>query len=211
MTLLNTLHQSMRRSPPAVALALWLALLGHAAAQDLQSRAVALVGESAYGSDEEAWSALEVTTVRSHLLTSAAPLAGQEGRTSDELAGLHYRVWLTRGRADVGIGLGTLGFVLAPSIDGPRALVGARPVVTLGLRYRMSDQHQLFADASGARGLGADPAAAYVATRVGLEWKPAKSSIGLAHGALGVQLDSGYRLSLKVRHGKPALYLRTQF
>ena len=197
----------MRRSPPAVALTLWLALLGHAAAQDLQSRAVA----SAYGGDEETtWSAIEVTTLRGRLLPPAAPFAGQEGRTTDELAGLNYRVWMTRGRADVGVGIGTLGFVVAPSIDAPRALVGARPIVTLGLRYRMSDQHQLFADAFGARGLGADPAA-YVTTRVGLEWKPAKSSIGLAHGALGVQLDSGYRLSLKVRHGKPALYLRTQF
>ena len=98
MTPSNALRQSMRRSPPAVALTLCLAFLGHAAAQDLQSRAVA----SAYGGDEEAtWSAIEVTTMRGRLLPPAAPFAGQEGRTTDELAGLNYRVWMTRGRAVV--------------------------------------------------------------------------------------------------------------
>jgi hypothetical protein len=35
--------------------------------------------------------------------------------------------------------------------------------------------------------------------------------LGFDHGAIGMQLDSGYRLSLKPRHGGLGLYLRGQF
>ena len=126
-----------------------------------------------------------------------------------ELAGLNYRLWMSHGRTDVGVGFGPLAHV-EPTMHGPTRLSGSVPSVTLGLRFRVSDEHLLFADASRAR-LGPDPDATYVTAKLGYEWKPAKSALGFEHGALGVQLDSGYRLSLKVRHGKPALYLRAQF
>ncbi len=84
-----------------------------------------------------------------------APLLRLAGRTTQEPAGLNYRVWVSHGgRADHGVDMGT---------------------------------------------------------RVGLEWMPAKSNFGLAQGALGLQLESGYRLSLKLRRGGPTVYLRGQF
>jgi hypothetical protein len=153
----------------------------------------------------------EFTTVRGHL---PAPLAHLDRRATSDLAGVSYRVWMSRGLAEVGVGVGTLGYVL-PSADGrgdgPRGLVGAVPTLTLGLRYRMTNTHMVFADATGVRGLGADPALASYMTKVGVEWKPARSSLGLEHGAVGLHLDSGYRLSLKPRRGGAALYLRSQF
>jgi len=159
------------------------------------------------------WS-YEVTTVHSRLLASAAPLANLGARTTSDLLGVSYRVWMARGRADVSVGVGTLGYLL-PSADArgddPHALVGSVPTLTLGVRYRMSNEHSVFADASGARGLGADPALAYYATKLGMEWKPAKSRVGLEQGALGFHFDSGYTLSLKARQGGLSVYLRNQF
>jgi hypothetical protein len=61
------------------------------------------------------------------------------------------------------------------------------------------------------RGLGAEVPGNYVNTKVGMEWKPAKRTLGFEHGAVGMQLDSGYRLALKPRHGGLGLYLRGQF
>jgi hypothetical protein len=157
---------------------------------------------------------LEVGTARGRLSAPTTPPPGLDGRAGRDLAGVSYRVWMSRGRADIGIGLGSLGFVVAPvagGVNGVTTLVGALPTMTVGVRYRLTDQHLLFADASRARGLGADPAGDVVSTQVGLEWRPARSTLGFEQGALGMQLDSGYHLSLKARRGGPALYLRGRF
>lgn len=189
--------------PPT--LALLLAGLGSAVAQELPLR-FGPWDPASYGRHGESLPAspsFEVSALRGHV-------PGLEGRAATEMVGVNYRLWMRHGRADVGIGFGPLGYVVqAP--DHSRTVIGAVPTITLGLRYRVSEEHLLFADATGARRLAGEPDGAYVATKIGVEWQPAKSSLGLAHGALGLQLDSGYRLMVKVRHGKPALYLRTQF
>lgn len=189
------------------ALSLLLGALLPAAAQDTPLRAATWsTAALAAGSDAALSSSIEVQAVSSND-QAVAPGAG---RTVTELAGINYRLWITQGRADVGVGLGSLGHVV-PSGDGHRTVVGAVPTVSIAMRYRMSEQHLLFAEASGARGLGGDAAAMRVTTKVGLEWRPARSSLGFEHGALGMQLDSGMRLSLKSRRGGPALYLRNTF
>lgn len=100
---------------------------------------------------------------------------------------------------------------------------GAVPTMSLGVRYQLSERHVVFANASGVRGAmgmrdmhdlhdrGADPSAPDVTTKLGFEWKPAKATLGLERGAIGLQLDSGYRLSLRTRRGGAALYLRGKF
>lgn len=197
--------------PLLLASALLPLCLGQAAAQGLQQRAGAWAATPhARGDEAAAAPSFEVTAVRSGLHGPAAPHAGQQGSAGGEMAGVNYRMWMTHGRADIGVGLGSLGYVV-PASDGFSTVTGSVPTVTLGVRVRMSDQHMFFADASGARGLGADPAATYVNTTVGVEWKPARSTLGFEHGALGVQLDSGFRLSLKSRRGGPMLYLRNTF
>jgi hypothetical protein len=156
----------------------------------------------------------EITAVRSRLTAPALPPGASDTRLSTELAGVNYRWWLTNGRTDLGVGVGTLGYLVTPPdgrIDGPRTLTGSVPTVTLGLRYHVSPQSHFFADASGVRGLGNDPSLTQVNTKVGVEWKPAKSRLGLEQGALGFHFDSGYKLSLKARHGGLGLYLRNTF
>src|SRR5438105_10368726 len=84
----------------------------------------------------------EVTAVRSRLAApTLLPGTADGGRLSTELAGVTYRWWLTNGRTDLGVGVGTLGYLLTPPdgrLDTPRTLTGAVPTVTLGLRYHVS-------------------------------------------------------------------------
>jgi len=156
----------------------------------------------------------EVSTVRARLLPAGpAPLAS-DGRLMSELAGVNYRVWVSSGRADMGVGLGALGHVVPPPfrrIEEPVALAGASPTLSVGLRYRVTSESAVYADASGAYGIGADPNANYLNTKVGMEWKPAKHGVGFERGSIGIHFDSGYRLSVKPRHGGLGLYLRGQF
>ena len=156
----------------------------------------------------------EVSAVRAHLPSTGPVALTSDGRTMSELAGVNYRVGMSRGRAGVGVGVGTLGYITPRPdgrIDGPVALTGASPTVSVGLRYRVTPDSTVYADASGVRNLGTDTPANYVNTKVGMEWKPAKRSFGFDHGAIGMTLDSGYKLSLKPRHGGLGVYLRGQF
>jgi hypothetical protein len=157
----------------------------------------------------------EVNAVRSRLPSNGPTGLSSDGsRTLSELAGVDYKLWMSHGRAGVGVGVGTVGYVTPRPdgrIEGPVALSGASPTVSVGMRYRMTQESTVYADASGVRGLGTEAPANYVNTKVGMEWKPAKRTLGFDHGAIGMQLDSGYRLSLKPRHGGLGLYLRGQF
>jgi hypothetical protein len=156
----------------------------------------------------------EISAVRSRFASPAPAPNSRDARLSTELAGVNYRWWLSNGRTDLGVGVGTLGYlVTAPDgrFDGARTLTGSVPTVTLGVRYHVSPKSHVFADASGVRGLGSDPAIAQYNTKVGVEWKPAKSRLGLEQGAFGFHFDSGYKLSLKARHGGLGLYLRNTF
>jgi len=157
----------------------------------------------------------EVTAVHSHVMAPTALGPAPNGWPTNELAGISYRLWLSRGRAELGMGIGTLGYLAPPPdgrFDGPRMLSGSVPTMTVGVRYRVSPESAVYADASSALGLGGGGAAAdYYSTKVGMEWKPAKSRIGLEGRSLGIQFDSGYRLSLRARKGGFGVYLRSQF
>lgn len=160
----------------------------------------------------------QVTAQRSRVLAGPVSLPQAGGRVPSELAAVTYRVWRSHGRAEVGVGVATLGY-LVPSADGrasaragaPQALVGVVPALSMGLRYRVTDEHAVLADAYRARALAAGAVDVAYGTKLGVEWRPAKATLGLEHGALGMQLESGYRLSLKVRHGGLSLYVRSQF
>jgi len=137
-----------------------------------------------------------------------------DGRPVTELAGVDYRLWWSSGRTGVAVGVGTVSLVmpqLHDAADAPRRLGATAPTVTVGLRYRMSPRSAVYADAAGMHGFGDDIHAAHINTRVGLEWKPATSRFGFEHRSFGLQLDSGYRLSLRARSGGLALYLRGKF
>ncbi|HEV7913180.1 MAG TPA: hypothetical protein VGP22_05400 [Albitalea sp.] len=156
----------------------------------------------------------EVTALHSRLTPPGPPALTSDGRPMTELSGVNARLWLSRGPAGIGVGIGTIGYVVpGPDgrTDGPRTLSGAAPTVSVAMRYRIANGAAVFADAMGARGLPPDTSGAYVNTKIGMEWKPATHTFGIDHGALGVHLDSGYRLSLKPRRGGIGVYLRGQF
>ncbi len=152
------------------------------------------------------------------------------GRPYTEMGGVNYRWWLRRGRSDLGVGFGTVGY-LVPPIDGlaanphalmyagphaqayagPHTLAHTAPTLTVGWRYQLDERSMVFADAWGARRSYADDRSDFYSTKVGMEWKERKSRLGFEKGALGVQLDSGYRMSLRARKGGLGLYLRGQF
>jgi hypothetical protein len=167
---------------------------------------------------------LPVTTASRRLLRITVPvlavfvlygcgraLAQDLALRSADMADGEYRLLTSRGRTDVAISLQVQGYEPPTSDIGTAGLSGAVPSVTLGLRYRMTGRHLLFADATGASGPGANFAADHVSAKLGVEWTPSKMAMGFEQGALGMQLASGYRLSLKARHGGPALYLRSRF
>jgi hypothetical protein len=176
------------------------------------SDAVASVQQSP---DRTATLAPEVSAVRTRLGSTMVPaMQMPDGRVATDLAGVDYRLWMNRGRAGIGVGIGTLGYVQPSTdgrIDGPVHLTGAAPTLSVGVRMRMSPESSVYADATGARGFRADPDARFVNTKVGVEWKPAKSRFGFEGGRLALQLDSGYRLSLRARKGGVGVYLRGQF
>lgn len=155
----------------------------------------------------------EVDATRTRLTPPGAPALTPDGRQMTELAGVNYRWWLTRGPAAMGVGVGTLGYV-RPALDGrpePLALTGTAPTFSVGLRYRTSMHSAVYADAHGTRGLAPEVEGLYVNTKVGMEWKPAKNTLGFEHGTIGVHFDSGYRLSFRPRKGGLGVYLRGQF
>jgi len=156
----------------------------------------------------------EVSTVRTRLLPAGTSPVTSDGRLLSELAGVNYRVWVSRGRADMGVGMGAMGYVVPQPfsrIEEPVALAGGSPTLSVGLRYRVTSESAVYADASSAYGIGVDSSTNYLNTKVGMEWKPAKHRLGFERGAIGIHFDSGYRLSLKPRHGGLGLYLRGQF
>lgn len=156
-----------------------------------------------------------ITLERDRLLDTAAAPRDAQGRPVADVAGVSLRLWSRHGRSDLGVGVGTLGIFdlqpLPPGAGGPPSLRAARATVTLGWRYRLDGHTAVYADATSARHLAADAMPDLYATKVGMEWKPASSRFGFENRALGFQLQSGYRMSLRVKGGGLGVYFRGNF
>ena len=128
-----------------------------------------------------------------------------------------YRWWVSRGRADLGLGLGTLAYSVRPvgntaglAPDAAANVIGSGTVLTLGMRYRTSDRSSVFADAASWRGAGIDGGDA-VAGKVGIEFKSAQSRFNIAYGGLGLTLAGDARMTLRMRRGGLGIYMRSTF
>lgn len=156
-----------------------------------------------------------LTVERDRLVDAPAAPLDARGRPVGDVAGVSVRLWSRHGRSDIGIGLGALGFYdlqpLPPGAEGPASLRATRPTVTLGWRFRLDGQTSFYADATSARRLATEAMPDLYATKVGMEWKPATSRFGFEHRSLGIQLQSGYRMSLRIRGGGVGVYFRGQF
>ena len=118
------------------------------------------------------------------------------GRSDEGLTAMPYQVTAQRSRALAR----ELASAHSPGRAGESSSVSGRAWRTQG----RAEAHPGIALAVAAADAG-------YGTKLGVEWRPSKSTLGLEQGALGMQLESGYRLSLKVRRGSPSLYLRSQF
>lgn len=135
-----------------------------------------------------------------------------------DVSGVSLRWWKSVGPAatglDVGLGLGTVGYLVRPPVQGATdssaSLANPSPLLTVGMRYRTSERSAVYADTSSARGFAANGHDAYTA-KVGMEWKSASSPVRLMQGGLGMQLDGGGRMMLRVRKGTVGVYLRSAF
>ena len=191
----------VKRSRWMLVAALLLGAAGQAGAQDLAARAHAAV-------------ALDGSTLTLERGRAPAGFAA-DGRPSQEVSGFSYRWWLRSGPARFGVGVGALGPVvtpLDPAVNGGARLAYAASTVTVGLRLRVSEGSVVYADASSARPLGPEPGGDLFATKLGVEWaRSSHSRFGFERGAFGMQLDSGYRMSLRAKHGGLGVYLRGRF
>lgn len=156
-----------------------------------------------------------ITLDRDRLLDAGAAPRDAQGRPVGDVTGLSLRLWSRHGRSDLGIGVGTLSMFdlqpLPPGAGGPASLRAMRPTVSFAWRYRVDGQTAVYADATSARRLAADAMPDLYATKVGMEWKLATSRFGFENRSLGLQLQSGYRMSLRVRGGGLGVYFRGNF
>ena len=124
--------------------------------------------------------------------------------------------WASRGRAGIGIGVGSIALVdrtltAAPGSQDTNAVTRATgSLLMLGLRYRATDQSSLYARAINVRGLSAG-ADERVVGKVGIEFKAAQSQWGVDYGGLGLRLAGDARVTLKLRRGGLGLFMRRSF
>ncbi|WP_157267650.1 hypothetical protein [Azohydromonas aeria] len=112
---------------------------------------------------------------------------------------------------------GAWGMALGARRDGnsvPQPEVGVRWRSPLDNNQRLdlSAWRSLGADAGPADTPGAGPAPTLVSTRIELQFVAPRSTASLSeNGALGVQLSSDSKLSMRIRRGGPVVYYRMQF
>ncbi|MBC7700017.1 hypothetical protein, partial [Aquabacterium sp.] len=149
-------------------------------------------------------------------------------KTSFDIGNFSYRWWFGGEDTVAGVGVGaayykvkvnytasaTLGGLSQTISDGEKKDAWA-PLVTLGLRHRISDQVRLYADLSGSKKNGGETHGDIVNAGVGVEWFPWRN-IGLGaeynHTRIRVNYktdDAVAKLDLKLNG--PALYLRMRF
>lgn len=143
---------------------------------------------------------------------------GGTGFARHEQAQVDLRLWATRGRQAFGVGLGAMNLTtLAPAQGGePARLLSQHvgPALTVAWRVQLGEDATAYADTSTVPGgMPGDDGErrAYLSTRGGIEWKLTESRFGFERGRLSMRLDSGYRMSLRVRNGGVGLMLRGQF
>lgn len=130
-----------------------------------------------------------------------------------------YRWWAGNQRVAFGAGVGAVNYSFAApagvALDHARPftqVVG--PVLTLGWRMRLGSA-TLYADTSTApmlaQGVAQGDALQKRVLGGGEPWKTTQSRLGLDRGSFSLQLESGYRLSLRPRRGGLSVVLRGTF
>jgi hypothetical protein len=128
--------------------------------------------------------------------------------TSAELDSNSYRVSLSRGKLDLGMGFDAASGPAtrtARSVDPVGPIVPTLPSLSIGLRSATPGPppNSLIERAAD----GAPPSST---RRVGLEWKPVQSRV-FVRGGLGVRLVGDDQVTMKLRAGQIGLYMKSSF
>jgi hypothetical protein len=200
----------MHRAAPLIALLSALATAGAARAEDDAMDAAARSPAALAGAGQNDAPRFVRDDAVPEPLRTAPNFRGETTEVS-------YRWWVSRGRVDLGLGLGTLAYSVRPlgsgaglTPDATANVVASGTVLTLGMRYRTSDRSSVFADAASWRGAGIDGGDA-VAGKVGIEFKSAQSQFNIAYGGLGLKLAGDARMTLRMRRGGLGIYMRSTF
>jgi hypothetical protein len=150
---------------------------------------------------------------------NASSLPRFEGQDNDFKAPrLDLSVLPSRGNG-VGVAVGMSGFSPRTSVQ-PGFAAAQRPAVDLGVHYRHTLESNRQIDITAWRRLQAEPDVATLAqerspvygARVEMGLQPArKSGFTADRGFVGMQLQSGARISIKRKHGGPMIYYRNTF
>jgi len=129
--------------------------------------------------------------------------------TSAEVDSNSYRLSLSRGKLDLGVGFDAPpgpATKTARSVDPVGPIVPSLPSLSIGLRSATAGAppNSLIERASD----GTTPASS--TRRVGLEWKPVQSRV-FVRGGLGVRLVGDDQVTMKLRAGQIGLYMKSNF
>lgn len=134
-----------------------------------------------------------------------------------DLSELSYQLWTVRGRAGVGVGIGSMSVIERPTglLSGrpgeSAALMAASgPMLMLGLRYRTTEHSSIYADAMHVRGFGPD-LEDRVVSKVGIEFKLAQSDWKIGYGGLGFKLAGDARMTFRLRRSGFGIFMRSTF
>lgn len=182
-----------RRAPAALPLLLGLAASGAMALDDNATRPLQL----------------EVST------SSVARLDSTDGSTRASRIDLS---WLPLRRSALGLSLGMTSLE-APVYPPAGPYVNAAPILDLGLRWRYTLDSNYRLDVAAWRRLVPPDALALVETRQPSYGAQVEMQIGASpknafvadRGFLGLQLESGARVTVRRCGGKPMIYYRTKF
>jgi len=141
----------------------------------------------------------------------ASPSPSRSARrwsTSAEVDSNSYRLSLSRGKLDLGVGFDAApgpATTTARSVDPVRPIVPTLPSLSIGLRSATAGPppNSLIERAG-------DGVTASSTRRVGLEWKPVQSNV-FVRGGLGLRLVGDDQLTMKLRAGQIGLYMKGSF
>lgn len=165
---------------------------------------------------------------RSRLQAESAPNegAGDTANAFDapqrarvDMDNIAYRWWFARERSSVSLGLGAATYRVRGVDAGPLREFGdttlGAPLISVGLRHRMTESALLYLDAASTRRLGADEIGSdYYGARAGVEWQASRNAtFAIEQGKVRVRLYStqNSQMSLRVKKGGPMLVYRRTF
>lgn len=134
-----------------------------------------------------------------------------------------YRVAYGTATSAVSVGVGASGYRVQPGGTaltggvGANAAAGAStgatlPSLSVGYRHNFTDKYSLNMEATRASGINSQLRDSLTATRVNVEYKPARNSaIGLEQGSVSLKMSSSGNFAMKIKRGGPMFYMRSKF